>query len=60
VEISDPASPLSVNAPDEDGPNLIFLVIFFFVLVGVAMVAFGGFLRRNPERESGSDPPQAL
>jgi len=57
VEISDSASPLSVNAPEEDGLNLVFFVIFFFVLIGVAMVLFGGFLRRSPERDSSSDPP---
>jgi LysM repeat protein len=57
VGISDSASPLSSNTPDEDGMNLVFFVIFFFVLIGVAMVVFGGFLRRNPERDSRSDPP---
>ena len=57
VEISDSASPSSLNAPDEDGLNLVFLVIFFFVLMGVAMVVFGSFLRRNPGRDSNSDPP---
>jgi uncharacterized protein YkwD len=57
IRKSDSAYPLSVDAPDEDGMDIVFFVIFFFVLIGVAMVVVGGFLRRSPERDSSSDPP---
>jgi LysM repeat protein len=58
VEISDSAAPSAVAASEDGGLDIVFLSIFFFVLIGVAMVVFGGFLRRSSERESGSDPPQ--
>ena len=55
VEISEHAAVEEAGASTDGGLEIMFLVIFFFVLIGVAMVVFGAFLRRNPEGESGAD-----
>jgi hypothetical protein len=58
IEFSRPVAAEEAGDSTNSGSDLMFLVIFFFVLIGVAMVVFGAFLRRDPERETGTDSPQ--
>jgi LysM repeat protein len=58
MDISDSAAPSATEASEGTGPDIVFLVIFILVLIGVAMVVFGGFLKRNHERDSDSEPSQ--
>ena len=46
--------------PESTGFDIVFLVIFFLVLIGVALVVAGGLLRRSAAGEPGSGPPQEL
>jgi LysM repeat protein len=46
------------DSSEGGGVDILFVVIFFFVLIGVAMVVFGSFLRRGSGSDSGPSPSQ--
>jgi len=58
--LNDPdAAAQSKEGNSEDGGvDILFVVIFFFVLIGVALVVFGSFLRRGSGSDSGPPPSQ--
>ena len=43
-------SPSSAEISDDSGIDIVFLVFIFFVLIGIAIVLFVGFIKRGEKR----------